>query len=226
MSKILLTRSNKLSPKNLKAIQEQNYQTIAFPLFKVERLLNFPLTNKDLQAILITSSNAAFALTKLKINKDILILTVGEKTLQAVEGLGYSNSFCANNSSKSLLSLAKSKLSKNKGLVVYLSGEIITSNLADKLSKHGFIAKKIAVYKTVEAKELSKDLIEEIEQKNICQVWVYSKNSFCIFYKLLKKHNLLECLGEIKILCLSNEIADYAKEIASGFKQIEAAEIS
>jgi uroporphyrinogen-III synthase len=225
MSKILLTRSNKLSPKILKLIQEKNHQTITFPLFKVERLLNFPLTNTNLQAILITSSNAAFALAKLKINKDILVLAVGEKTLQEVKKLGYGNSFCANNSSKSLLVLAKSKLSKNKGLIVYLSGEIITLNLAEKLSKEGFTAKKIAVYTTIEAKELSKEVIEEIKEKNICQVWIYSKNSFYIFYKLLKRHNLLECLGEIKILCLSKKIANYIRQTACEFRKIEAAEI-
>lgn len=197
MAKILLTRPKKLSQEIAKTL---HHQTIIQPLFSVHKI-NLPKENfQNLQAVLITSQNAVFALEKLSIKKDILILAVGEKTALALRKLGYQNVICANNSALSLLNLAIQKLSKNNGLVLYLSGSIITLDLAEKLHEQGFEAKKIVVYKTKETEDFSKKTIDEMSNGNISEVWIYSKNSEKIFYKLARKHNLLECLKKIKIL--------------------------
>ncbi len=204
MAKTLLTRSEKSSQKNLSSITQ--------PLFLISRIDNLQPINQELQAVLITSSAAVFALKKLAVKKDVLVLAVGKKTADEVKKLGYKNVLFANNSAASLLDLALNNV-KNKDLIIYLAGEKITLDLAEKLSKQNFNAQKIVVYKTIEIEKFSGTTIDEIKIGNVGEVWIYSKNSLRIFYKLAQKHNLLECLSEIKILCLSQEIAELAREI-------------
>lgn len=218
MAKILLTGSKKVSTQATKILQEKNHQIIIQPLFSIQKKSDLYLEisdYKNLQAVLITSPNAVFALEKLVIKKDNLILTVGEKTAKKVKKLGYKNVISANNSAASLLDLALEKLSKNKGVTIYLSGEIITLDLAEKLNEKGFMAKRMIVYKTMEIENFSDKTIDKIRQGDISEVWLYSKNSVIIFHKLAKKHNLLECLDKIKILCLSWKIANFAGEFFS-----------
>jgi uroporphyrinogen-III synthase len=213
MKKILLTRPKKLSKKIAKNLAKKNISSLIQPLFSVSQIKYLQPVNQKLQAILITSCSAIFALKKLQIQKDILILAVGNKTALKVKKLGYKDVIFANNSAVLLLNLALEKLSRNSGLILYLSGEKITLNLAEELKNRSFLTQRIVVYKTIECQEFSLETIEEITNKNISEVWIYSKNSLEIFYKLAQKHNLLGCLNKIKILCLSQEIANLANEL-------------
>ncbi len=213
MAKILLTRPQNLSKKIAQNFASKNLSFLIQPLFSVVPADNLQPINQKPQAILITSKSAVFALEKLAINKDILILAVGKKTADEVEKLGYKNVLFANNSAASLLDLALEKLVRNNGLIIYLSGEIITLDLAKKLQEQGFAAQKIVAYKTKENTKFSATTIDEIKSSSISEVWIYSKNSLKIFHRLTLQHNLLECLREIKILCLSQEIADLAQEM-------------
>jgi len=213
MDKILLTRPKELSNQIAKTLSYKNIPSLIQPLFSISQIKNLQPINQEPQAILITSCSAIFAFKKLEIKKDVLVLTVGKKTALKIKNLGYKNVLYANNSALSLLSLALDKLSKNDGLVIYLAGEKITLDLAKELQKRNFLAQKIVVYKTIECKKFSLKTIKEIENGNISQIWIYSKNSLEIFYKLAKKHNLLGCLNKIKILCFSQKIVDLAKKL-------------
>ena len=213
MAKILLTRPQEASQKIAQNLAKKNLLSLIQPLFSIIQINNFQPINQKIQAVLISSSSAIFALEKLLLTKDILVFAIGEKTALEIKKLGYQNILIANNSAASLLNLALKNLSKSQGLILYLSGEIITLDIAEKLREQNFEAKRIVTYKTKEAASFSSSTIEEIKQEKIGEVWIYSKNSLRIFYKLAKKHNLLECLSRIKILCLTKEIADLAYEM-------------
>lgn len=206
MVKILLTRPKRISENTAKYLSKKNISSLIQPLFSVIKINNLKLKNVHLQAVLITSSNAIFALKKLSIKTDTLILAVGPKTGTKVKKLGYKNILFANNSAASLLDLATKTLINNDNLVLYLCGKIITLDLARKLSDLGFTTRKIVTYKTIERRKFSQKTIDGIRSGSISEVWLYSKNSEIIFYKLAKQHNLLEYLKQIKILYLGTEI--------------------
>jgi len=221
MGNILLTRPIKLSQNIAKNLSQKNLSSLIQPLFSIIQLDNLQLPSKKLQAVLITSQNAVFALTSLAIKKNILIIAIGEKTALEVSKLGYKNVLCASNSVISLLNLAKKELTKNNvwdDLVLYLSGEIISLDLAKKLQDLGFAAQRMVVYKTKESIEFLPKTIDEITNGNVSEIWFYSKNTAKIFYQLATKHNLLGYLEQIKILCFSKVIANFAKKI--GFLNI------
>jgi len=210
MGKILLTRPQRLSRKIANNLAKKNLPSLIQPLFSIVLIDNIGPIEQKPQAVLITSSAAVFALEKLLIKKDVLILAVGDKTADIISKLGYQNILIARGSADSLLNLALDKLSKSSGLVLYLSGEVIALNLADKLQESNFSAQKIVVYRTVWNKKFASKTIKEIKLGSISEVWIYSKNSLRNFYKLAEQHNLLEYFNEIKILCLTQEIANLA----------------
>ena len=213
MTKILLTRPQKISEKIANNLTKKNLSFLIQPLFSIIKINDFNLPTKDPQAILISSFNAVFALEKLDVNQNILILAIGENTATAIKELGYSNVIFADNSSVSLLRLAQQKLDKSNGLIIYLSGQIITLDLEKELLNMDFETQRIVVYKTKEIEKFSEQTIVEITNNNISEIWIYSQNSAKIFYKLIKKYNLFEYLKQIKILSFSQHIANFTREI-------------
>ena len=221
---ILITRDQEKSLTLSKALQNKGFKTIIFPLFRVLsnkisffQNIIFKINSKNI-VFVISSSNSINYLEQIKLNKNIPIFSIGENTTKNLEKLGYKNIKTAQNSAVSLLKLVKNSISK-KNLVIYLSGEIITLDVAKKLKEDGFKAKKNISYKIVEQQFLSDEIIAKIQNNQITQVVIYSKNTLKIFNKLLSKHNLLEYCKVIKLLCLSNEIINYSREI--GFPKSE-----
>ena len=200
MSKILITRPQKISEKIAQDLAERNIPSLIQPLFSIVKIEDLQPLKTNPQAILITSSSALFALEKLQIAKKTLIISVGQITSRNLKKLGYQNIITANNNAASLLEIVLEKLDQNSGEIIYLSGEIITLDLAKELQKKGFQAQRIIVYKTLEIEEFSSQTISSIKQGEISEVWLYSKNSAKIFHKLIKKHNLVEYLNRLKIV--------------------------
>ncbi|MFT5703388.1 MAG: uroporphyrinogen-III synthase [Rickettsiales bacterium] len=213
MDKILLTRPQKASQVIAKNLATKNITSLIQPLFSIIPSQDLPKIDQDLQAVLITSGSAIFALEKLAIPKKTLIVAVGKITAEKIKKLGYENILAANKSAALLFDLTIQKTTPKQGSILYLSGEKITVDLTVKLQEKGFLAQRIIVYQTSEIVEFSKEVIEEIRKGNVTQVWIYSENSLIIFHKLAKKHNLLECLSESQILCFSAKIADLANKM-------------
>lgn len=220
----LITRDYEKSIKLAQAFKDKGLSTIIFPLFRLSTnkisffsKIIFKINSHNI-AFAISSSNAIPYLDQVQLNKNIRIFAIGEKTAKNLEESGYKNVKFAENSVISLLELVKNYVSK-KDSIIYLSGEIITLDLATELEKQGFNAKRIVAYKILEEENFSEEIIEKIKNNQITQAVIYSKNTLNIFYKLLSKHNLLEYCKEIKLLCLSNEIIDYSSEI--GFPKSE-----
>ncbi|MFT6106137.1 MAG: uroporphyrinogen-III synthase [Rickettsiales bacterium] len=214
---ILLTRPQKSSSHIAKNLAKENITYIIQPLFSIVETSDIQPLKIELQAVLITSSSAIFALKKMAIKPDVLILAVGQKTASEIKRLGYKNVIKSNNSASSLFDLSLKITSNNKGLILYLSGKKITLDLAKELRNKNFEAKRIIVYETKEIDEFEDRTIYRIKNNNISEVWIYSQNTLRIFFKLLKKHNLLEYLSILEISCFSDKIAKLAQKI--GFEK-------
>lgn len=207
---ILITRPKKQA--KLLAKKLAHYETIIEPLLEVKKETNIDTSVVDQckpLAVLITSSNAVFSLSKLNLEKNILIIAVGKKTGEKIRAAGYKNVVCANSSASDLECLAIKILDIKKGPVLYLSGNKVTLDLAKSLNSKGFDAVRINVYKTTYKTELSKTTIQKIRDKSIDEVLIYSLHTGAIFYHLLLKYNLLEYCFDVKLLCLSKKILNY-----------------
>jgi len=215
---ILITRDYENSLELSQNLQNKGFKSIIFPLFTIitkkfaifdKIFLKFYQKSKT---ILISSSNAIPYLEKLNFDRNIKIFAVGQKTADKLLKLNYKNIQIAQNSAKSLLNLAYKKVNKTD-LVIYLSGKIITQDLAKNLRKEGYKTKRIICYHTKEQKYLPKNIIDKIKSGKINDVTIYSQNTLNIFYKLLSKYNLLEYCKIINLLCFGDKIIDCANKI-------------
>ena len=216
MNRILITRPKKEAKILAEKLEKIGFETVIESLFSVRK--NSPdQFYQNPQAIIVTSANACDFFKKLDLAKNTLILCVGENTKNAIIKLGFNNIIPANNSAISLYNLAIKKLSRKKGLIIYLSGKIITVDIAKKLNNKGFEAIRIIAYQTIKKTKLSASLINQIKNNQINSTTIYSKETAAIFHKLLLKHNLLEYFDKIKLLCLSKNIVLYCRQL--GFRK-------
>lgn len=112
--------------------------------------------------------------------------------------------FSTENSAQSLFNF----VAKEKGKILYLRGEKISFDFARKLKN----ITEIIVYRLIENDSFSAEFLQFCRQKTFDEILFFSQNSVEIFFKLAKKHNLLEYFKCSKIVGLSDKILKKAAE--------------
>jgi uroporphyrinogen-III synthase len=216
MSIILITRPIAQSKEIAKNLKIHGFKTFIEPVFEVKKKpINKNL--KNFKNIVITSSNAIEAIVD-NFNYDIKIFTVGQKTAQKLIEKGFKNVlFPKKENAKNLLKLIIKNHKNNKEPILYLHGSKITIDFSKELKKYRITAKKTLCYKIKERVNFSKKLTEFSKKKSFDFVLIYSSNSAEIFFKLVKKNNLLEYFNNSQILGFSEEISKKLKFY--GFKK-------
>lgn len=213
---ILITRNPERITEIVETLADSEFKPFFEPLFTIEKIK--PIKNfagkKDFFVIL-TSINAIDGLLDSALPRDIKIYVVGKKTAQNLQKHGFSNIFISEeNSALSLKDLILKKEKLNSA--IYFCGSIVTLDFAQELAKFGFKVENILSYKTHEMTEFSAGFLKFCQSNNFDYVTIFSRNNAQIFFKLAKKHNLLEYFNESQILCFSEKILLEIKEF--GFK--------
>ncbi len=228
---ILITRPKDQAQRIVQHLENSGFRVFIEPTFSVKKidlknsvlLKNF--TDKKVQAIILTSGNAAEvafeAVDLLGFEKDLKIFAVGKKTAEIFVNNGFENIIVSEkNSAEDLknLILADRELSSKKSeeILLYFCGEFITLDFKYELENQGFEVEKIPSYKILEEESFSENFLDRIKESSFDFVLLYSKNSARHFCELVKKHNLLEYFQDSKILCLSEKILSSLRNF--GFK--------
>ncbi len=228
---ILITRPKDQAQRIAQHLEKSGFHVFIEPTFSVQKidLKNYFLTknfaNKKIQAIILTSGNAAEvafeAIDFLGFKKDLKIFAVGKKTAEIFADNGFKNIVVSErNSAEDLknLILNDRELSNKKSeeILLYFCGEIITLDFKFQLENQGFEVEKIPSYKIIEEENFSENFLDRIKESHFDFVLLYSKNSARHFCELVKKYNLLEYFQDSKILCLSEKILSSLRNF--GFK--------
>jgi len=227
LKNILITRSKKRSKKLNDFLSQNDYKIFNEKLFNVIKYdtedIQSNLINKN-SAIIITSQYAVDSLDNLGLSKNILIFAVGKFSCEKLIDLGYNNIKIAHNySAKSLFDLIiKTKDIETNLPIYYFRGEQISFDFKSRLQEFDLRVIDIICYKTYPKKTFSEDFLQFAKTQKFDEVLLYSKNSAIIFLNLLQMHNMLEYFKDSKILCFSDEIADFIKNKKSlKFSKIE-----
>lgn len=206
---IIITRPKEQSKALIEHVAKQNQNVICESIFEVENL-DFLLAKNDFSALIISSVNASWALESIGFDKNIKIFTIGKKLAQGLQEKGFENLETAENAKN----LAQ-KIAKFDGKILYLRGEKITFDFAEKFKN---VNEKI-VYKIIANACFSAGFLDFCSQNPPPEILIFSKNSADIFINLAKKHHLLEFFFQSKMVCLSEEIRQYLEN--QGFSQNE-----
>ena len=201
---ILFTRPLEDSHEMILKFQSLGHNISHLPLINIEPLKYESLNYFDFKGILFTSSNAIKCLDTKNVDKKIICFCVGSATEKKARSFGFQNVFAADGNVNNLKELILLNFNSSDGKLLYVSGEIISSNLDQQLISEGYNIKRIINYRANPIKKYDEDFIEKLKLKMPDIVFIYSQNSAINFLKVIKDYHLeglwmntnLMCIGE------------------------------
>jgi uroporphyrinogen-III synthase len=210
---ILLTRSLEDCSEMILKFKSLGHQVSHLPLLNIEKINYEEINFSDYGGIIFTSANAVKYLDNNKLNKNIYCFCVGNVTEKKARSAGFQNTIAAEGNVLNLKELIlQNYMSKDRPLL-YISGEIISTDLDQQLIDEGYSVKRIINYKVNHNEKFNENFIKELKVNIPDIVYVYSQNSassFLNFIKIYQTENIwmntnLMCIGE-KTSSILNEI--------------------
>ena len=201
---ILITRPITAAKHILSRIKGLGLKAKHYPLLEIKPE---PFTlNSDYDYILISSSNALYALGTVSKKPAIVI---GQKTAARVEQIGFNVEHIFTDSYE-IIQKITGKIIKD-ARILYLSGNHISSDLDLKLKVMGYTLTRIVVYKSIAKTELPESILEAVDI-----IVFYSPRTAEIFASLNHSD-----LTDIIAICISSKTAQKLK--GCNFKEIAVA---
>ena len=179
-------------------IEKINYESLDFSLFK---------------AIIFTSGNAIKFLDTQIIDKKIKCFCVGSATETIAKMKGFQNIYVAGGNVENLKEIILQNFGISEGKVIYVTGQIISSDLDKILISEGYNLKRVINYKATEQEKFNNDEIEKLKDKMPDIVYIYSQNSAISFLNMIKNYNLQSSWMNTNLMCISEKTATILNEI-------------
>ena len=210
---ILLTRPIEDCSEMIVKFQSLDHKVSHLPLINVQKVQHEEINSGDYGGLIFTSSNAVKNLNIENLNKKLICFCVGSATEKKARSLGFQNTIAAEGNVSNLKELILQNYELKESPLLYVSGEIITTDLDQQLLKEGLSVKRIINYKVNHTEKFDENFVNELKQNMPDIVYVYSQNSassFLNFIKIYQTENLwmntnLMCIGE-KTSSILNEI--------------------
>ena len=210
---ILLTRPLDDCKDLILRFKSLGHKVSHLPVIKIENVNHDKVNFDEFGGIIFTSANAVKNLNTSNINKQINCFCVGSSTEKMVKQNGFQNIYCADGNVNNLKEVILQNFDQKKGNLLYVSGEIISSNLDKDLISEGYKVKRIINYSVAPIEEVSDEFIRDLKSSIPDMVYVYSENSARNYLNLLKKYNLSEYWMDTNLMCLGEKTSSVLNEI-------------
>jgi uroporphyrinogen-III synthase len=210
---ILFTRPLEDCHEIILKFQSLGHNVSHLPLISVQGLKHEDLDYSDFKGIIFTSSNAIKFLDTKDIDKNIICFCVGSATEKKARSVGFQNVFAADGNVDNLKELILLNFNSSNGKLLYVSGEIVSSSLDEKLVSAGYNIKRVINYRANQIEKYDQDLIEKLKLKMPDIVYVYSQNSSINFLKLIKDYQLEALWMNTNLMCLGEKTSSILNEI-------------
>ena len=210
---ILLTRPLEDCHEMILKFQSLGHEVSHLPLMVIEGLKCESLNLTDFKAIIFTSSNAVKFMNIKNIDKKINCFCVGSATEKKAKSVGFQNVFAAEGNVANLKELILQNFNSSDGKLLYVSGDIVSSNLDQQLIAQGYNIKRIINYKANPIKKLDQNFINNLKLKMPDIVYIYSQNSAANFLILLKLYQLNNLFMSTNLMCISEKTSSILNEI-------------
>ena len=210
---ILLTRPLEDCKDLILRFKSLGHKVSHLPVIKIENVKHDKVNFDEFGGIIFTSANAIKNLNTSNINKQINCFCVGSSTEKVAKQNGFQNIFCADGNVNNLKEVILQNFDQKKGNLLYVSGEIISSNLDKDLISEGYKVKRIINYSVAPIEEASDEFIRDLKSSIPDMVYVYSENSARNYLNLLKKYNLSDYWMDTNLMCLGEKTSSVLNEI-------------
>jgi len=210
---ILLTRPLDDCKDLILRFKSLGHKVSHLPVIKIENVNHDKVNFDEFGGIIFTSANAVKNLNTSNINKQINCFCVGSSTEKMAKQNGFQNIYCADGNVNNLKEVILQNFDQKKGNLLYVSGEIISSNLDKDLISEGYKVKRIINYSVAPIEEASDEFIRDLKSSIPDMVYVYSENSARNYLNLLKKYNLSDYWMDTNLMCLGEKTSSVLNEI-------------
>ena len=183
------------------------------PVINIEKTTYEKLNFTDFKGIIFTSANAIKFLNTKDIDKKIFCFCVGTATEKMAKRKGFQNIYVANGNVNNLKEIILQNFKTSQGKLIYVTGQVISSDLDKKLISEGYNLKRIINYKAIDQQKFNINEIEKLKDKMPDIVYVYSQNSALSFLKMIKNYNLESSWMNTNLMCISERTSTVLNEI-------------
>jgi uroporphyrinogen-III synthase len=209
---ILITRPREDAERLAQKLKARGFDIMIEPMLTIEFVDDPTFDARGAQAILLTSANGARALGRTEASRDIPVFTVGERTAEAARTEGFRQVEPGGGDVKALAGLVAAQLDPAKGPVIHVSGRDIAGDLEGALTARAFTYRRHVLYKARAAGDFSASLKAALARDALAGVVFYSARTAATFVMLAKRAGLAARLGRMKAICLSEAVAEAARD--------------
>jgi uroporphyrinogen-III synthase len=210
---ILFTRPLEDCHEMILKFQSLGHNVSHLPLISIEgkkyKLLNY----SDFRGIIFTSSNAIKFLDIKNIDKKTTCFCVGSATEKKAKSSGFQNIFAADGNVDNLKELILQNFNPSEGKLLYVSGEIISSNLDQELISNGYTIERVINYRANPIEKYDEVFIEKLKLKMPEITYIYSQNSAINFLKMIKNYQLETLWMNTNLMCIGEKTSSILNEI-------------
>ena len=170
----------------------------------------------DVQAIVLTSANAARALIQRPLGAHLMerdrpLFAVGEATAQAARDAGFGRVEAAGGDVGALVAGLAGRLEPGRGAVIYPCGEHTARDLVSALAAVDLECRPVVVYTARPETRLPREAEQGLRERRFDVVLFYSPRTAGIFADLVETYGLGGRLDRMVALCLSAAVAGRAQ---------------
>ena len=210
---ILFTRPLEDCQEMILKFQSLGHEISHLPLINIEGLKYESLNYSEFKGIIFTSSNAIKFLDIKNIDKKLKCFCVGSTTEKKARGVGFQNIFAADGNVNNLKELILQNFNFSEGKLLYISGEVISSNLDKELISNDYTIKRVINYRANPIEKYDEDFIEKLKLKMPEITYIYSQNSAINFLKVIKDYQLETFWMNTNLMCISEKTSSILNEI-------------
>ena len=210
---ILLTRPLEDCSEMIIKFKSLGNKVSYLPLLNIEKINYDEINFSDIKGIIFTSANAVKFLDIKKINKKLQCFCVGNATEKKARDAGFQNVIAAEGNVENLKELILQNFDQKDGKIIYVSGEIISIDLDQQLSKEGYDIKRIINYRTIHNENFDDNFVKELKLDMPEIVYIYSQNSAENFLKFIKLNNTENLWMNTNLMCIGEKTSAILNEI-------------
>ena len=210
---ILLTRPLEDCHEIILKFQSLGHEISHLPLINIERLKYKSLNYSEFKGIIFTSKNSINFFDIKSIDKKLKCFCVGSATEKKARSIGFQNVYAAEGNVNNLKELILQNFNSSEGKILYVSGEVISSNLDKELILNGYVIERVINYRASQIEKYDEDFIEKLKLNMPEITYIYSQNSAINFLKMIKNYQLETLWMNTNLMCISEKTSSILNEI-------------
>ena len=210
---IMLTRPIDDSKELILRFKSLGHNVSHLPVITIKKIDIENINYSKYSGIIFTSSNAVKFLETKNIDKTISCFCVGNATETHALKKGFQNVYAAEGNVENLKEIILKYFNKNNGKLLYVSGEIVSSNLHKQLIDLDYQVDRAINYSVEHIKELDQKFIQALKQNMPEIVYVYSQNSAYSLLNIIKKYELVDYWMNTNLMCLGEKTSSALNKI-------------